>query len=93
MGTRNLAVSQSQLAMLLICHKIEKMQIKKLKKSCVIIDLATGGGNDFSYAKECGIKAIHALALPGKVAPVFAGNIMCDYVLSLLKSERGDEKI
>ena len=36
MGTRNLAVSQSQLAMSLICHKIGKMQIwkwKKVKKS------------------------------------------------------------
>ena len=68
---------------------LPKNIIKKLKKSCVIIDLATGGGTDFSYAEECGIKAIHALALPGKVAPVSAGNIMCDCVLSLLKNERG----
>lgn len=68
--------------------------INELKRTCVIIDLASGcGGTDFSYAKERGIKALHALALPGKVAPVTAGNIICDSILTLFTEERGEAKI
>ncbi|MBR5539677.1 MAG: dipicolinate synthase subunit DpsA, partial [Clostridia bacterium] len=68
--------------------------LEKLRENCIIIDLASGeGGTDFSAAESLGIKAIHALALPGKVAPVSAGEIICDTVISLLNEERGDIKI
>ena len=49
---------------------INEEQLKNIKKDCIIIDLASNpGGVDYEKAKEYGIKAIHALALPGKVAP------------------------
>ena len=73
---------------------LSRETLEKLSKNCVIIDLASGeGGTDFSAAKSLEIKAIHALALPGKVAPVSAGRIICDTVISLLNEERGDTKI
>ncbi len=73
---------------------LSKPVINELGQKCVIIDLASGsGGTDFSYAKERGIKALHALALPGKVAPVTAGNIICDSILTLLTEERGEAKL
>ena len=68
--------------------------IEKLPQNCLIIDLASGkGGIDFDAAERYKIKTVHALALPGKVAPESAANAVGDYVLSLLKRERGDGKI
>ena len=64
---------------------LDENALEKLKKNCLVIDLASGkGGVDFAFAERKKIKAIHALALPGKVAPVTAGNIICDLVLELL---------
>ncbi len=52
---------------------INKDRLNKLKKECVIIDLASfPGGVDFEYADSIGIKAELALALPAKVAPMSA---------------------
>ena len=49
---------------------LDEKQINQIKKECLIIDLASApGGVNFEKAKEKGIKAILALALPGKVAP------------------------
>ena len=49
---------------------INEEELKLIKKDCLIIDLASNpGGIDFEKAKEYGIKIIHALGLPGKVAP------------------------
>lgn len=43
----------------------------------LIIDLASKpGGVDFEYAQHRGIKTIHALSLPGKVAPSTSANYM-----------------
>lgn len=52
----------------------KKLEILKEKNSnVIIIDLAsTPGGVDFEKAREHDIKTIHALGLPGKVAPVTA---------------------
>ncbi len=69
-------------------HILDKTVIEKMKSCCLIIDLASGdGGTDFDAAKKCGIKAIHALSLPGKVAPVTAGEIICDCVLEIFNRE------
>lgn len=47
-----------------------EMVLDNVKKDSLIIDLASKpGGVDFEYAKSIGIRAIHALSLPGKVAP------------------------
>ena len=67
---------------------IDKTLIDGLEHCRLIIDLASGkGGVDFTAASARGIKAIHALLLPGKVAPFTAGQIICDYVLELLIRE------
>ena len=54
----------------------------------LLIDLASGkGGVDFAAADRLGIRAVHALSLPGKVAPDTAGDIVCGCVLELLRRE------
>jgi len=60
--------------------------LKKLDSKTLIIDLAAApGGVDFSAAEEFGIKAILALSLPGKVAPITAGKILSDCIPRLLQ--------
>ncbi|MBR5236239.1 MAG: hypothetical protein IKW06_02545 [Clostridia bacterium] len=44
----------------------------------------TSAGVDIDVAKNLGIKVIHALSLPGKVAPLTAGKIICDTVLNIV---------
>lgn len=49
---------------------LDKEKINFLKQDVLLIDLASApGGVDKEYIKEKNIKFIHALALPGKVAP------------------------
>lgn len=44
--------------------------LTKLKRGAAVIDLASKpGGVDFAAAEELGVRAIHALALPGREAP------------------------
>lgn len=63
--------------------------LSSIKESCVVIDLASKpGGVDFETARKLGIKAIWALSLPGKVAPITAGEIIAHTVLNILY-ERG----
>lgn len=67
---------------------LDKTVVEKLASCRLIVDLASGsGGTDFDAAKKCGIKSIHALSLPGKVAPVTAGEIICDCVLETFLRE------
>jgi len=67
---------------------LDKTVIEKLSSCCLIVDLASGsGGTDFDAAKKCGIKSIHALSLPGKVAPVTAGEIISGCVLETFLRE------
>lgn len=64
-------------------------ELTLLKKETAVIDLASAnGGTDKASAAECGIKIIHALALPGKVAPESAGRIIYETVVTVLR-ERG----
>lgn len=56
---------------------LDSTRLSHIRRDCLIIDLASKpGGCDFDYAKENGIKIIHALSLPGKVAPITAANIL-----------------
>ena len=68
-------------------HKIlNKELLKKVNKNCLIIDLASKpGGVDFEAAQELGINIIWALSLPGKVAPLTAGEIITETVLNIVK--------
>ena len=45
------------------------------------------GGVDFSAAKDRELTCIHALALPGKTAPLTAGIIIKDTIMNILKRE------
>lgn len=64
--------------------------LKDLCKDTLIIDLASyPGGVDFSCAEKYGIKAIHALSLPGKIAPKSAGEIIESTILNILKEDDG----
>lgn len=54
----------------------------------IIIDLASRpGGTDFEAAARAGIKAIHALGLPGKYAPKTAARIIMDTVTEMMEEE------
>lgn len=62
--------------------------LENMRKCRLIVDLASGkGGTDFEGAQSLDIQAVHALSLPGKVAPATAGNILCDCILELLVRE------
>lgn len=51
--------------------------LARLSENVLVLDLASGaGGTDFAAAEELGVRALHALSLPGKVAPVSAGRIL-----------------
>ncbi|MGN1126813.1 MAG: dipicolinate synthase subunit DpsA [Ruminococcus sp.] len=64
--------------------------IKDLSKDTLIIDLASyPGGVDFDSAEKYGIKALHALSLPGKIAPKSAGEIIESTILNILKEDDG----
>ena len=54
-----------------------RKELAALKSSALVVDLASGaGGTDFAAAEQLGVRALHALSLPGKVAPVSAGRIL-----------------
>lgn len=60
--------------------------LAKMKKGILLIDLASEpGGVDFDSAKELGISTVHALSLPGKVAPKAAGEIIKNIIYSVLE--------
>jgi len=64
-------------------------KLKKLNRDCLVIDLASKpGGVDFETAKNLGLKTIWALSLPGKVAPITAGEITLNTIFNIL-SEKG----
>lgn len=73
-------VADTDICINTIPHQIVDSKIvSAMKKSSLIIDLASSpGGTDFTFADQEGIKNIHALGLPGKVAPKTAGNIIAD---------------
>ena len=64
----------------------EKLQC--IDNDCIIIDLASKpGGVDFDVAAELGLNVIWALSLPGKVAPISAGDIIYNTIMTII-SER-----
>ncbi len=68
----------------------QKKLLMKMKKNSLLIDLASKpGGVDFDAARELGVNTIWALSLPGKVAPISAGQIICDTILNILSETEG----
>ncbi len=59
--------------------------IKKLKKDCFILDLASmPGGVDFLSCDRYGLKYIHGLSLPGKYSPETSGEITAKIILDII---------
>ncbi|BCJ85319.1 dipicolinate synthase subunit DpsA [Effusibacillus dendaii] len=59
--------------------------LSRMKRSCVIIDIASRpGGTDFRFAEKRGIKALLAPSLPGIVAPKTAGQILAKSIFRLV---------
>jgi len=73
-------------------HKIfDKELLKKVSKECLIIDLASKpGGVDFEEANSIGLNVIWALSLPGKAAPLTAGEIICETILNIISESEVD---
>lgn len=54
-----------------------RVHLSRLTKGALVLDLASGaGGTDFAAAEDLGVRAVHALSLPGKIAPISAGRIL-----------------
>lgn len=71
-------------------HMILDAQVlAKIAQNAVIIDLASvPGGVDFDSAKRMGISTVHALSLPGKVAPKTSGEIIKNTIFNILEEEQ-----
>lgn len=64
-------------------------ELRGINESCLIIDLASNaGGVDFDYAEKIGIREIHALSLPGKVAPISAATAIKNTIYTILQEEK-----
>ncbi|MHB1391861.1 MAG: dipicolinate synthase subunit DpsA [Clostridia bacterium] len=67
-------------AMMLDCRMLDMV-----KKEAFILDLAsTPGGIDFAYAASKGIKTVHALGIPGKIACRSAAVYIYDTIQKIL---------
>lgn len=65
---------------------LNKEILELMNPDCLIIDLASKpGGVDFEKAREIGLKAIWALSLPGKVAPVTAAEFIRDTAYNIIE--------
>jgi len=65
---------------------LNKERLEKVKKDCIIIDIASNpGGVDRNSAKELGIKIIWALSLPGRVAPITSAEFIKETLENILK--------
>lgn len=66
--------------------------LKKIQKEALLIDLASPpGGVDLQASATVGIRTIQARSLPGKVAPITAGDIIYRTVCNIQK-EREESK-
>ena len=65
---------------------LTRAMLQKLPPEALVLDLASRpGGTDFAAAAELGIRAEHALALPGKCAPRTAGTLIAQTVLAMIE--------
>lgn len=65
---------------------LSKQKLEKLNEECLTIDLASKpGGVDFKAAEELGAKVIWALALPGKVAPITAAQVIKETIYNIIE--------
>ena len=85
-----MALSQGQSAIFnTVPHWLfNKEVLRTIPKETLLIDLASApGGIDVDAAAGLGLSVVWALSLPGKYAPVSAGEIIADTVLSQMRKE------
>ena len=64
--------------------------INNISKHCTIIELSSKSkGTDYKYAVSKAINVVHAPALPEKISPITAGNILTKSVLSIISEHLG----
>jgi dipicolinate synthase subunit A len=69
---------------------LDAAAIDRVSPHALIVDLASKpGGVDFDHARHRGIRTIHALGLPGRIAPLTAGRIIKDTICTIIKEENG----
>ncbi len=72
---------------------LDEAMLNAVSKDTIIIDLASKpGGVDFEAAARLNKRAIQALSLPGKVAPITAGEIIAQTVKNII-NERGVKNV
>ena len=64
---------------------IKKQVLQCINKKTFIIDVSSKpGGIDFEYANNNGYKVIHALGLPGKIAPITSAKYIKEIIQNLI---------
>lgn len=65
---------------------IDKKELELIDKKTLIVDVASNpGGINYEYAKANGYNCIHALGLPGKIAPETSAKYIKEVLINLLK--------
>ena len=68
---------------------ITRSVLQNVQKDSIIIDLASKpGGTDFEAAHQLNVKAVHALALPGKTAPITSGKLIAEAIKNIYTERR-----
>ncbi|MBQ3937653.1 MAG: serine carboxypeptidase [Ruminococcus sp.] len=63
--------------------------LQNVQKDSIVIDLASKpGGTDFEAAHQLNVKAVHALALPGKTAPITSGKLIAEAIKNIYTERR-----
>jgi dipicolinate synthase subunit A len=64
---------------------LDRRMLDLVREDVFLLDLAsTPGGIDFAYAAEKGLKTVHALGIPGKVACRSAAVYIYDTIMKIL---------
>ena len=73
------------------CRLLERKDLQRIPKDCLLMDLASvPGGFDHKAAEELERQAVWATALPGKYAPESAGRILAETVDGLVMACQGN---
>ncbi len=69
---------------------LDETLLSQLDEGCLCLDLASKpGGIDFTAAQRLGVRAVWALALPGRVAPESSGEAILEAIENILREESG----
>lgn len=72
---------------------LDEKLLSELDEGCLCLDLASKpGGIDFAAAQRLGVRAIWALSLPGRVAPVTSGEAIRDAVYNIIREQEAPQR-